>query len=247
MDRKTLSHSSVSLKGQIVHVLFCSAKVLPFLRSGKFYVIKEVNLGPLTSQERQDAWNETSILRDLQPHPNIIQFVEAHLDREEEKLSIVMEYADSGDLASQVLRRKELLARQEARVRTPPALPKAQGKKSNSLFFQEHDIMLIFVQCVFGLHHLHTSQIMHRDIKTHNILLFSNGLVKLGDFGVAKSFSHTKIRSSFVGSPLYMAPELHSSNGYTYKADIWSLGCVLYELCCLRHPYNGKKCLPRLG
>lgn len=228
-------------------MLFCNAKALLSLRSGKFYVIKEVNLGPLTSQERQDAWNETSILQDLQPHPNIIQFVEAHLDPEEEKLSIVMEYADSGDLASQVLRRKELLAKQEARMRTPPALPKAQGKNSNSPFFQEHDIMLIFVQCVFGLHHLHTSQIMHRDIKTHNILLFSNGLVKLGDFGVAKSFSHTKIRSSFVGSPLYMAPELHSSNGYTYKADIWSLGCVLYELCCLRHPYNGKECLLRLG
>ncbi|CDJ53670.1 NEK kinase, putative [Eimeria brunetti] len=203
-------------------------------------VIKEVNLGPLTAQERQEAWNETSILQNLEPYPNVIDYFDAHLDPEGEKLSLVIEYADSGDLAAHVLGRRALLDEQNnAHEVSSRALPGNQSSRRESPFFQEKHIMLVFVQCLFGLHHLHKNSIMHRDIKTHNILLFSSGLVKLGDFGVAKSFKRTKVRKSYVGSPLYMAPEVHSSQGYTYKADIWSLGCVLYELCCLKHPYTG--------
>lgn len=210
-------------------------------RTCKMCVIKEVDLGPLTPRERQEAWSETRILQSLEPYPNVINYVEAHIDHEGEKLNLVIEYADNGDLATQVLYRKTLLDEQKnAHEASRGALP---GNQCNccekSPFFQEQDIMLVFVQCLFGLHHLHKNSIMHRDIKTQNILLFSNGLVKLGDFGVAKSFKRTKIRKSYVGSPLYMAPEIHSSQGYTYKADIWSLGCVLHELCCLKHPYTG--------
>lgn len=202
-------------------------------------VIKEVNLGLLTPQEKQEAWNETLILQNLEPYPNVIDYFEAHLDPEGEKLSLIIEYADSGDLATQVLCRMALLDEQNGAKRAvcralPEKITRCEGP-----FFQEQHIMLVFVQCLFGLHHLHKNSIMHRDIKTHNILLFSNGLVKLGDFGVAKSFKRTKVRKSYVGSPLYMAPEIHSSQGYTYKADIWSLGCVLHELCCLKHPYTG--------
>ncbi|CDI83131.1 NEK kinase, putative [Eimeria praecox] len=204
-------------------------------------VVKEVDLGTLTPQEKQEAWNEASILQNLEPYPNVIDYFEAHLDAEGgEKLSLVLEYADNGDLATQVLRRMALLDRQnDTHEVARSTLPGNPRKLCESPFFQEKHVMLVFVQCLFGLHHLHKNSIMHRDIKTHNILLFSNGLVKLGDFGVAKSFKRTQVRKSCVGSPLYMAPEIHSSKGYTYKADIWSLGCVLHELCCLKHPYTG--------
>ncbi|CDJ31946.1 LOW QUALITY PROTEIN: NEK kinase, putative [Eimeria mitis] len=189
-------------------------------KTDKMCVIKEVDLGPLTPQEKQEAWNETRILQNLEPYPNVIDYLDAHLDAEGEKLSLVIEYADNGDLATQVLCRKSLLDEQndgyEAARQAPPG---SHRNLSDTPFFQEKHIMLVFVQCLFGLHHLHKNSIMHRDIKTHNILLFSNGLVKLGDFGVAKSFKRTKVRKSYVGSPLYMAPEIHSSKGQKFARN----------------------------
>lgn len=81
---------------------------------------------------------------------------------------------------------------------------------------------------------------MHRDLKPANIMLH-NGQVKLGDFGFCKSMNHPDdLSSTMVGSPIYMAPEILKGKDYNIKADIWSLGCVLYEMlygCC---PYEEK-------
>lgn len=72
--------------------------------------------------------------------------------------------------------------------------------------------------------------IMHRDIKPDNIL-FHNGMVKLGDFGFCKNLeSDTAMTSTMLGSPIYMAPEVLKGEDYSSKADVWSLGVVLFEM-----------------
>lgn len=221
-----------------VYGCFCA------LYPGKAYVVKEIDLGPMTPRAREEAMNEADLLRSMEPHPNVINYVDMRLDLERQKLSLVLEYADSGDIAAQISARKALLDKQNGDIASAPPPSRAdQTLCCKPIFFKEEHVMLVFLQCLFGLHHLHTRHIMHRDIKTANIFLFSNGLVKLGDFGIAKSFKHKRVRNTYVGTPLYMAPEMHSENGYTFKADIWALGCVLYELCCLKHPYSGKDTL----
>ncbi len=80
---------------------------------------------------------------------------------------------------------------------------------------------------------------MHRDLKTQNIFLSKQGLVKLGDFGIAKCLNHTFDKAStYIGTPYYLSPEIIQNISYSFKSDIWSLGIILYELCCLKMPFE---------
>jgi serine/threonine protein kinase len=84
---------------------------------------------------------------------------------------------------------------------------------------------------VTGLSFLHQHHVLHRDIKSKNIFRFSDGRVVIGDFGACKSLVHTMVlANTVVGSPLYMSPELLDGQPYSFSSDIWSLGCLLYEL-----------------
>jgi serine/threonine-protein kinase ULK/ATG1 len=82
---------------------------------------------------------------------------------------------------------------------------------------------------------------MHRDLKPSNILIH-NGTFKLGDFGFCKPLSEQRsdVTGTMLGSPIYMAPEVLRGLNYDEKADIWSLGCVLYELLIGRCPFEEK-------
>jgi NIMA (never in mitosis gene a)-related kinase len=86
---------------------------------------------------------------------------------------------------------------------------------------------------------MHEKRIMHRDLKPANIFIAANGALKLGDLGLGRDFSSQTIEAySRVGTPLYMSPEVLKGNGYDWKSDCWSLGCVVYELACLRSPFK---------
>ena len=86
---------------------------------------------------------------------------------------------------------------------------------------------------------MHEKRIMHRDLKPANIFIAANGALKLGDLGLGRDFSSQTIEAySRVGTPLYMSPEVLKGEGYDWKSDAWSLGCVVYELCCLRSPFK---------
>ena len=124
-----------------------------------------------------------------------------------------MEFADAGDLSVLIKRQKQELKQ---------LLP-------------ECDILSWLVQIAFGLQYIHKKNILHRDLKTQNIFVTSKKLIKIGDFGISKSLSHTlDLATTAIGTPHYLSPEICRRQPYNHKSDMWSLGCVLYELCALQ-------------
>lgn len=167
---------------------------------------------PLSSQ--REAKNEADVLKRLK-HPNIVEYCESFL--EGQMLCIVMEYADGGDLSHLI-----------------------KGRKAASEIICESEALKIFGQICLAIQHVHTQHILHRDLKSQNIFLTQGGCVKLGDFGIAKVLAHTAAEAiTMIGTPLYLAPEVCHSQPYGMKADVWSLGVVLYELLALGPPFTG--------
>ena len=114
---------------------------------------------------------------------------------------------------------------------------------SNSYFqmkFIEEEILLKFLkQLSQGINYLHLSKILHRDIKPHNLFLFEDDLVKIGDFGISKILVNTiDFAESSTGTPYFLSPEICLGEKYNYKSDIWMLGCTLFELATLTKPFN---------
>ncbi|XP_021232540.1 serine/threonine-protein kinase Nek5 isoform X2 [Numida meleagris] len=176
-------------------------------------VIKEIDLTKMPVKEKEASQKEVVLLAKMK-HANIVTFY-ASL-QEENKLYIVMEYCDGGDLMKRI-------------------------NMQHGVLFEEDQILSWFVQISLGLKHIHDRKILHRDIKSQNIFLSSNGKVaKLGDFGIARQLNDTmEFASTCVGTPYYLSPEICENRPYNNKTDIWSLGCVLYELCALKHPFEG--------
>ncbi|KAG6435980.1 hypothetical protein SASPL_100861 [Salvia splendens] len=97
-------------------------------------------------------------------------------------------------------------------------------------------------QILHGLKYLHDQGVVHRDIKCANILVDTNGLVKLADFGLAKATKLNDVKSC-KGTVFWMAPEVVRSQGYGLAADIWSLGCTVLEMLTRCFPYGDMECI----
>ena len=162
-----------------------------------------------------EAKKEAEVLRSLS-HSNVCGFFDMFV--EAKKLFIVMEYADGGDLAAAIER-----------------------KRRRREFFTEDKVMVTFVQCVVAIEHVHSRKVLHRDLKCANIFLTASGVVKVGDFGIAKVLDHTTdLAKTQIGTPYYTSPEIFKNQPYGYASDMWSLGCVLYELVALKLPFEEK-------
>ena len=91
------------------------------------------------------------------------------------------------------------------------------------------------------VNYLHTHHILHRDLKPQNVFLTKHGILKLGDFGVAKSLDATcDLAKTIIGTPYYLSPEIWEGSPYDSKSDIWSLGCILFEMCSLHKPFEAQ-------
>ncbi|XP_077671573.1 serine/threonine-protein kinase Nek1 isoform X4 [Eretmochelys imbricata] len=96
-----------------------------------------------------------------------------------------------------------------------------------------------FVQICLALKHVHDRKILHRDIKSQNIFLTKDGTIQLGDFGIARVLNSTvELARTCIGTPYYLSPEICRNKPYNNKSDIWALGCVLYEMCTLKHAFE---------
>lgn len=202
-------------------------------------VLKEIDLQRFKGeQERQSAINEARIMSKLS-HVNIIKYYNAYTTSS--KLIIEMEYASIGTLGAYL---------------------SFQGQA-----LEEHEILIIFRQIVSGLNYLHSMNIMHLDLKMANIFVTIEGLVKIGDFGIAqylhhsgpsgatqgfgaankqlnnKSSSSKKLTSSHLGTLSYSSPERCLGEHTDLKSDIWSLGCILYELISSKPMFSGDSLL----
>ena len=186
----------------------------------KILVWKELYYGMMNEKNRSRLVSEVSILRELH-HPNIVKYYDRIIDKKNSKLYIIMEYCNGGDIRHLI-----------------------KHYKSSNKLIPESLIWKIFSQVVCALYacHFHkTGKILHRDIKPSNIFIDSeNNNIKLGDFGLSRILNEEKLACSKVGTPFYMSPEQIKGILYDEKSDIWSLGCLLYELATLHPPFWGK-------
>ena len=158
---------------------------------------------------------EVGLLRSLQ-HPNIIKYFDSFLHDDE--LYIALEWAGKGDLKSLI-----------------------QTHRRRGERFSEHQLWVYFSQCCEAVRHMHEKRIIHRDIKPSNIFIMEDGRLKLGDLGLGRYLDLQSILAfSQVGTPLYMSPEVLRGEGHHFASDIWSLGCMLYEMATLRSPFHEK-------
>ena len=114
--------------------------------------------------------------------------------------------------------------------------------KQKGEYFPEEQILLWLAQLCLALSYVHDKQILHRDIKTQNIFIQNEHTIRIGDFGIAKGYNQNQdLGGSLIGTPLYMAPEVYnSSKKYSFRSDIWSLGCCIFEMCNLKNAFEAK-------
>ncbi|KAH8054327.1 serine/threonine kinase [Aureococcus anophagefferens] len=187
-------------------------------RSGEEVVVKEIKCED--AKALAEAKSEADLMAQHE-HSNICRYVASFADEPSQKFYLVMEYADGGDLAGAINRRR-----------------------SAGRYWPEADAMSIFVMCLVAVRHCHAKRIVHRDIKAANVFLTKAGVVKLGDFGVSKRLrgreGATVLAQTQVGTPYYLSPEIFEGQAYGFKSDVWSLGVLLYEVLALKVPFEAR-------
>jgi tRNA A-37 threonylcarbamoyl transferase component Bud32 len=200
--------------------------------SGSVYVARPVGNSPFIASHRRVAIkqidlstqprkelivNEIEVMKESQ-HPNIVNFLEAYL-RSTYDLWVVMEFMEGGALTDII---------------------------DNNTLTEEQIATICFETCK-GLQHLHHKNIIHRDIKSDNMLLDAQGHVKITDFGFCAKLTDQKSkRATMVGTPYWMAPEVVKQKEYGAKVDVWSLGIMAIEMIESEPPYLNEEPLKAL-
>ncbi|KXZ45930.1 hypothetical protein GPECTOR_49g514 [Gonium pectorale] len=204
---------------QIGKGAFGTAHIVQHKATGGVYVLKRVRLARQTARERTSSVRELHLLSNLK-HRNVLKFygcwVEGGCN-----LCTLVELCEAGDLAGQI------------RIRQP-----------TSTHFSEEALQDMAVQLLSALAYLHSSRIVHRDLKTANILITGEGCLKLADFGLSTVLEPDPVSGGLlltrtvVGTPHYMSPCVLQEKPYSTPNDIWALGCVLYEVSALKPAFQ---------
>jgi len=172
----------------------------------------QVKIGAMKEKERDNALNEIRILASYNDD-YIIGYKEAFYDENSAALCVVMEFAEGGDI-----------------------LKRIQNHTRSRSKYKEEEIWRALVHMTLGLKSLHERKILHRDLKCANIFIAANNVYKLGDLNVSKVLKKEMAQTQ-TGTPYYASPEVWKDKPYGPKSDIWSLGCVCYEMAALRPPF----------
>jgi len=186
------------------------------LADSRALCIKKIDLAACSKADQQSAQREVSVLKSLR-HSGIVRYHDHFVD--DSYLCIVQDYCLGGDLGIEIKRRAK-----------------------SADHFGESEVLDLFVQVAEALDYVHGHRVLHRDLKTGNLFLDGAGNVLLGDFGIAKQLDGSAA-ATCVGTPYYLAPEMCRGERYAYKSDVWALGCILHELCCLRPTWQGQNIL----
>ena len=187
----------------------------------KIYILKQIpfsdnnNTLEDTTKKLNQIQNESKILSTLSCK-YIVKYYDSFIDFDNNNLNIIMEYCENGDLNTFLEKIRE-----------------------NQNYLNENQIWKFFIQISLGLYCLHNKNIIHRDLKPMNIFLTKNNEIKIGDLGVAKMLSTNTTKAfTSIGTPFYLSPEICEEKAYNNKIDVWALGCILYELCTLKKPFD---------
>jgi len=180
---------------------------------GSQLVCKMVDVSQASTKETQDAIKEGRLLAAFK-HPYIVRYRENFIDNG--WLCILMDYCEGGDLCKQI----------------------EKAKKSRSPIAEEQ-VLRWMTQALLALKYIHDKHVLHRDLKSSNFFLSKSNNLKMGDFGIAKVLSCTAACArTQIGTPYYLSPEVCQEKPYTWPSDIWAMGCILYELCALKVPFD---------
>ena len=176
-----------------------------------------ISLTKLSRRELRNCLEEVRILNGIR-HPQITKGIDSFLDHDSKILFVVTEFLGGGDLARVISRQRE-----------------------SGGFFSEDQIWSYALQILEGLAKLHRTRVIHRDIKPKNLFLSRDlKTIKIGDLNISKIQYTDTLSNSFAGTPNYLAPEIWNSQRYDYKCDVFSLGCVLFEMASLFPLFSGR-------
>lgn len=176
-------------------------------------IVKMIDISRASKQEKDDAVKEGRVLASLK-HPYIVRYRESF--HEDGWLCIAMDYCEGGDLSDRIKKNRHA------------------GKN-----FPQEQILRWFTQAVLALKYIHDKHILHRDLKSGNFFLSKSGNIKMGDFGIAKVLECTAAcAQTQIGTPYYLSPEICHGKPYAWGSDIWSMGCILYEMSANRVPFD---------
>jgi len=181
-------------------------------KDNKVYALKKIEINNELEKNISKIENESNILKSID-NPNIVRYYDCF--REKDSFYILMEFCEYNDLRS--------------------FIDKYKQKKE---LIPESVIRTISREICNGIKEIHSKNVIHRDLKPDNIFISTDYKIKIGDFGISKILDGTSYANTMAGTYIYMAPEIVRGIKYTNKVDIWSLGCIIYEMCTLNYCFD---------
>ena len=190
----------------------------------KIYILKKILIKDnISDEEISKITDEACILAEMKGSENIVTIFDSFFDKKDENLyfNIVLEYCEGLDLRKFI-----------------------NDYKSHNHPIPNYIVNYILKQICNGLKEIHRKNLIHRDLKPENIFITNEFHIKIGDFGITKQLDFiNKYANTQIGTLQYMAPEIIKGEKYNQKVDIWSLGCIIYELCSMNFCFKGKSIL----